>query len=69
MWRDPKSSGSIFGGITVLYLAIQWSGLSIFCLAAYALLTVLGGLLVWHYAVPFIKMCVLGCGWECEWSA
>lgn len=56
MWRDPKVSGAIFGGFTAAYLVLEWSGLSIFCLAAYALLLLIGGLLVWHYATPLVKM-------------
>ena len=56
MWRDARLSGSIFGGLTVGYLGLEWSFLSVFCLAAYALLTVIGGLLVWHCAAPFVNM-------------
>ena len=56
MWRDVRLSGSIFGGFTAGYLVLEWSSLSVFCLAAYALLTIIGGLLVWHYAAPFVKM-------------
>jgi len=56
MWREPKTSGAIFGGFTLAYLVLEWSGFSIFCLAAYALFGVIGGLLVWHYAAPLVKM-------------
>ena len=56
MWRDARLSGSVFGGLTVGYLVLEWSSLSVFCLTAYAMLTIIGGLLVWHYAAPFVKM-------------
>lgn len=56
MWRDVRVSGGIFGGLTAAYLVLEWSGYSLFCLAAYALLTLLSGLLIWHYAAPFVKM-------------
>lgn len=56
MWRDVRVSGGIFGGLTAAYLVLDWSGYSLFCLAAYALLTLLSALLIWHYAAPFVKM-------------
>lgn len=56
MWRDVRLSGIIFGGLTVAYLVLEWSGYSITCLVAYAIFALLTGLLVWHYAAPFVKM-------------
>lgn len=37
-------------------MVLEWSGYSITCLVAYAIFALLTGLLVWHYAAPFVKM-------------
>eukprot|EP00210_Caulerpa_lentillifera_P008903 g8494.t1 len=56
MWRDVRLSGIIFGGLTLAYLVLEWSGYSIMCLTTYAVFALLTGLLIWHYAAPFVKM-------------
>lgn len=55
MWRDVKKSGIIFGGITLAYLVLEWSGYSLLSLVAYGLLTLLGGSLVWTNAAALLK--------------
>lgn len=38
LWRDPKKSGIVFGSITVAYLLLEWSGLSLLTIIADAML-------------------------------
>jgi len=54
MWRDVKTSGAIFGGVTLAYLVLEWSGYTLLTLAAYGLLAILGGFLVWTNAAALL---------------
>lgn len=38
LWRDVKKSGIVFGSITVAYLLLEWSGMSLLTILADALL-------------------------------
>ncbi len=49
MWRDVKKSGLVFGGITLVYLLFEWSGLSLMTIVANILLTVTLGCLAWAF--------------------
>ncbi len=47
MWRDIKKTGMVFGGITLVYLLFEWSGLSLMTIVANILLAVTLGCLAW----------------------
>ena len=47
MWRDVKKTGMVFGGVTLVYLLFEWSGLSLMTIVANVLLIVTLGCLLW----------------------
>lgn len=47
MWRDPVKSGIVFGGITLIYFIVGWSGLSAVDILAYVVFMVTVGSLLW----------------------
>lgn len=48
MWRDPTKSGIVFGATTVVYLVIDWSGLSTLDILMYLVFLGTLGSLLWN---------------------
>lgn len=47
LWRNPVTSGAILGGITVLYLLLEWSGIPMLAWLSNVVLVALLGTLIW----------------------
>lgn len=59
MWRDIKKTGMVFGGITLVYLLFEWSGLSLMTIVANILLAVTLGCLAWAFVGNLLGRYVL----------
>eukprot|EP01024_Parvocaulis_polyphysoides_P022341 TRINITY_DN20703_c0_g1_i1.p1 TRINITY_DN20703_c0_g1~~TRINITY_DN20703_c0_g1_i1.p1 ORF type:complete len:260 (+),score=26.91 TRINITY_DN20703_c0_g1_i1:96-782(+) len=55
MWRDPIKSGAVFAVMTVGYLVLALSGLGIFSIGCYALMSAILGMFVWYNAGKTLK--------------
>jgi hypothetical protein len=60
MWRDVKKTGMVFGGITLVYLLFEWSGLSLMTIVANVLLVVTLGCLLWANVGSLLGRCARG---------
>ncbi|KAK9827607.1 hypothetical protein WJX81_005741 [Elliptochloris bilobata] len=53
LWRDPKKSGAVFVGITLLYILLQWTGLSLLTIVANSLLILVSCSFLWNNVASF----------------
>lgn len=53
LWRDPKKSGVVFAGISLLYILLEWTGLSLLTIIANSLLVLVSLSFLWNNIVSF----------------
>ena len=58
MWTDPKKTGAVFGGATLLYYFLEQSGYTAISLVSNVLLLAVIGSFLWGTASRFMGKCV-----------
>ena len=53
LWRDPKKSGVVFAGISLLYILLEWTGLSLLTIIANSLLVLVSLSFLWNNIASF----------------
>ena len=56
LWRDPRKSGIIFGGITAVYILLEWTKYSLINLVSNFLLIAVIGAFLWNNVANFTNM-------------
>ena len=53
LWRDVRVSGGVFVGLTLLYLLLEWSGLSLLTIISNTLLALISIAFIWSNVAKF----------------
>ena len=53
LWRDVKVSAGAFVGVTLLYLLLEWSGLSLLTIVSNTLLALVSIAFIWNNVANF----------------
>jgi len=55
LWRDPRKTGAVFGGFTLVYLLLEWSNYSLLTLVANVLLAGVSVTFLWNNLAQFLN--------------
>ena len=53
LWRDPRKSAAVLAGITLAYLLLEWSHLSLLRIVSHSLLAVVTVSFLWNNVASF----------------